>query len=643
MRNVSRFVCNNLFWVGIFLVAASSTIAQPGQCELNSPDGRIAAAVYVKDGMAFYTVTFNGVRVIKESALGLVLDQMDGPKWGIKYTQPSKHDSTWQPVWSKQAAIRDHYNEMKLCLADENPSKLKMYITFRAYNDGVAFRYSISVNGDGDRELKVVGDLTDFSFGGDYTAWFYNGERANIGPQLLSQSKGTFRWPMTVKVSDKCYMAINEAAIYDFSWMELTSEKGTTKFSAKIRPSKVKMPFETPWRVIMLAGSPGSLVDSHLLENLNPPCKIEDTSWIKPGVSFWDWRAWGHVADDFTYALSMDSWKRFVDLAAQSKVSYLLLDADWYGPEFDSGSDPATTEKDVPGLVKYAKQNGVGVFLYLNDVGAKKYGLENILKTFSQWGAVGVKYGFMREPAGQPKVNRTQMIIELCAENKLMCIFHDNPVPPSGDMRTWPNCVTREFCHSQSDAKSVFVPRTFVTAVYVNMLAGPLDMCNGLFDLENSFEQRPKIFAEVPSTIVAETARTLITFSGLTVIPDSADSYKKHPELFDFIASQKMPWQQSKTLAGEIGEYIVMTRRNGDAVFIASATNENARTIKLPLDFLAAGTYQATMLEDADDTHYLTNRQAYKVRSVIVRSGDIIEIKMAPGGGHCIKLTPVTK
>jgi len=606
---------------------------------LRSPDRRLALKVNVIKGKCAYQLQRDGKELIRSSGLGLVIEDLAIDNWRETGRKYRNHDGKWKPVWGKCKQVRDQYNEMVLSLAASSPNAPEFDMIFRAYDDGIAVRYVLHAAAKASKKMRISKDLTEFNFAGNYAAWFYNGERANINEKLAA-AKGRRRLPATVKVSDSCYLVIHEAALDRFSWMELTSEAGSSSFKVHIHPSDVALPFSSPWRVIMAGDQPGRLVDSNLLENLNPPCAIKDSSWIKPGVSFWDWRAAGHKADDFTYDLSMPSWKRFVDLAAASGVPYLLLDADWYGPEFSKDSDPTSTEKDVPALIRYAKGKGVGVFLYLNDVGATKYGLDRILRSFSQWGAVGVKYGFMRKASGQPKVVWTRKVISLCAKYKLMCNFHDGPVPPSGGQRTWPNCLTREYCHAQSDAKRAFTPSTFTTAVFVNAIVGPLDMNNGMLDLNNSKRQRPKVFAEIPSTITAEAARTLIVFSGLTVVPDSADSYRKHPRLFEFIAAQKMPWIESRTLAGRIGQYIVTMRRTGTTYLLASATNEQARTLTVPLDFLGKGAYIATICEDAPDAHYLKNREAYRTRRQVVTVGDKMKISMVPGGGCCIRLVP---
>ncbi len=233
---------------------------------------------------------------------------------------------------------------------------------------------------------------------------------------------------------------------------------------------------------------------------------------------------------------------------------------------------------------------------------------------------------------------RTQMITKLCAENRLYVDFHDGPVHPYGQMRTWPNALTREYCQAQLDGHKIFYPKTFVTSVFVNMIAGPIDMNNGMFDLRQGPTTRIDENTPVPSTVVSEAARTLIVFSGATIIPDIPEFYNKYPELLKFISSQKMPWIESKTLDGKIGEYIVMMRETDDAYLIGAATDETDRQITVKLDFLPdtnAG-YETMIIEDGDGAHYLTNREVMKSRNVKVRKNDEITVSLACGGGACI-------
>ncbi|MGL5273829.1 MAG: glycoside hydrolase family 97 catalytic domain-containing protein, partial [Phocaeicola sp.] len=296
---------------------------------------------------------------------------------------------------------------------------------------------------------------------------------------------------------------------------------------------------------------------------------------------------------------------------------------------------------DVQRILQYAKTKNVGVWLYLNDVGGRQYPIENTLKQYSEWGAAGVKYGFMQGTLAEKNL-WTKKITELCAQNRLLINFHDGPIHPYGQMRTWPNALTREYCQAQLDAHRVFQPKTFVTSVFVNMLAGPIDMNNGMFDLRQGNTTRVDESTPVPSTVVSEAARTLITFSGATILPDIPEFYKKYPELLQFISAQKMPWKESRTLSGEIGEYIVMMRQTEDSYLIGAATNENERDLNISLSFLPKGDFELLLIQDGKEAHYLTNRETYQKEVSTVTAADNVRVHLAAGGGACLLIKTKT-
>lgn len=579
---------------------------------ITSPDKKLTIAVDETSDNIMYGFTANGKQLIKSSVIGL--DSVGKIQWQQSVVKRVKQ--TWKPVWGKRAMVPDEYNE---ALIDVSVYKIRI----RVYNDGFAFKY------EGANAEK---ELTQFNFSDNYTAWYYNGENKNIGPEKLKDANGVRMPVMTIKADTNHYMAIHEADLESGEPLLLKANNGTTNFTVCSKRAKA-------WRVVLFGSTPGKMVDSHLIELLNPePAKGLDFSWVKPGVAVWDWRINGAVADGFKYEMSLPSWKRMVDFAADNNIKSLVLDADWYGPEFSKDSDPLKGGKieQVHQLLSYAKEKGIGIWLYLNDVGGKTYPLDQTIKQYGQWGAAGVKYGFMNGSPEQ-KNEHTQLITKLCAENKLLVDFHDGPVHPYGQMRTWPNAVTREYCHSQLDAHRVFQPSTFVTAVYVNMLAGPLDMDNGVVDMMQ--KGRVDNPSPVPSTITAEAARTLIVFSGTTIIPDIPENYLKHPKILKFISAEQMPWKESKTISGEIGEYIVMARKSADNKWlIAAATNENARTISIPLSVLDKGEYRATIIEDAKDVDFRNNKEGYAVATTTVSYKQEITVHLAPGGGACVLL-----
>ena len=348
--------------------------------------------------------------------------------------------------------------------------------------------------------------------------------------------------------------------------------------------------------------------------------------------------------DGFVYGLNSVSHKRLIDFAAANNVDYLLMDADWYGPEFSEESDPTKSvgEIDIEENIRHAHSKGVSILLYLNDVGANEFGLERVLKQFHDWGVSGIKYGFMTS-SGQEKVLQTRKVVELCAKYKLTVNFHDNPIPPSGDDRTWPNVLTREYCHSQADAKYSYYPETAVTAAFINLISGPLDMCSGWYGFEGN-EVRPKVFRFIPGTVASENAKLIVFHSGISVLPDAPENYTNKADMFSFINKLPKKYEEYRVIDGHIESHITVARRSGDKWYIGSLTNREPRTLNIKLDFLQSGeNYKAFLYEDAPETHYMNNREAYQVREVEVNSKTTLSVNLASGGGNAIRIEPINK
>ncbi len=628
---------------------------------LVSPDGRAVVELSLSDDQPHWSVRHSGTDVITQSPLGLRLKPaFEG---GFKTLALTEHtrDTFWKPTWGKFSTIRDQYNALTWTLRERGPLKRELVITVRLYNGGLGLRYRVITSGP----VQLEDDNTHFAFPKNFTCWSANYERPNIGPVLLSEYKGS-QFPMTVRLADDCFCSILEAAIYDSAYLS-PARVGPTTFRSSCPPSTLKTGGATSWRVLLLGQTAGDLLANTVMMNLNPECAIKDASWVKPGLALWDWRQWGASGGDgFVYGLDMPSWKRQIDFASRHGIEYLVLDAGWYGQESSPKSDPMISRTylleqknpdkphltpkdppedwkdpiDIPKLIQYGKARNVGIILYFNDIARHNYDFEKTLALYEQWGAAGIKYGFMKGK-GQDKVLQTRQIVELCAKHHLTCNFHDSPVPPSGDRRTYPNYIGREFCHSQADALRSFTATTFCTTVFCNMLAGPVDMCNGFMTLTGIEEKRPKVFKPIYSTVVAEAARVLIVFSGLAILPDAPESYAGKADLFAFIEKLPMTWDDTRILNSDIGHHITTARRNGKEWFVASCCDEDGRVLTISLDFLDAGkTYAATLYEDTEETHHVNNRESYRIRSVNVKKGDHIKAKLAPGGGHCMWIRP---
>ena len=602
---------------------------------LKSPNSSTISEIGLDNESLSFNLIFDGDSLLEYVKLELKSGKQSLLKNArIINIEKAEIDESWNTVIDKNKTVRNYYNQFIIKLGNETNNSFGLEI--RVYDQGFAYRFVFP------EEIKQITENTSILLMDDFTFWTYNGEHHNIGPEKLSTYKDEkIKNPVVFQTSAKNYFAIHEAAIFDHAPFELFKvDNGVIQLRQECMASTGVL--NTSWRTFILGNRPGDLIESDLLVNLNPPCKIEDTSWIKAGKSMWDWRVWGYkAADGFEYGLNTVSHKRFIDFAAENNIQYLLIDADWYGPEFSDESDPTSAREgvNIEECMAYAKKKGVGVILYLNDVGAKKFGLERVLKQFSDWGAAGVKYGFM---TGSPKekVLNTRKIVELCAKYKLIVNFHDNPIAPSGDRRTWPNLTTKEFCHAQADAKRSYWPETIVTSPFVNMIAGPLDMTNGWFALNTAYKSgdRPKVFAEIPGTVAAEVAKLIVIYSGCSVLPDAPEEYLKKDDLFDCIRQMPAQFDSFKVLDGEIGEFITVARQAGKNWFVGSLTNRESRELTIKLDFLEEGKkYRATYYEDTADTHFETNKESYQLRKNIdINKNSVVNVKLAPGGGHSI-------
>lgn len=654
------------------LLPAAASRSKYKPLDFRSPDGKAQLCVTLDDDVPTYSLTVDGVCVLRDSRVEF--DSLSHRnKRGLEVSKVEEHRGEWRPLWGKRAVVRDDYNEASITFLHLGVDFALRYIyTFRLYDDGMAWRCEVtrssaftgescSLSGIR-RSFFGLRDVSTFNFADDFTAWYYNGEYHNIGPERLSESEGDRRPVMTVKANDHLYLALHEALLLEGKPLLLHTEKGSTSFRVVNDAAETGRVGATPWRVVMFGCTPGELVDSHIIELLNPDPdpQYDFASWVRPGVNLWDWRIDGALwpdpaihkgvdeADVFHYGMNYDSWVRMVDFAAEQGFTGLVLDANWYGPEFEKDSDPITGEKarDVQRIIQYGKERGVGLWLYLNDVAGTNYPIEETLAQYETWGAAGVKYGFM-EGTMTERNEKTMRITELCAKHHLCVDFHDNPVHPWGQARTWPNALTREYCQAQLDAHRTYEPKTFVTSVFVNMLAGALDMNNGFFDLRPGMTTRVDNNQEVHSTVCAEAARVFITYSGADVMPDIPEYYRQYPNLLKFLSAQKQPWLESRTLDGSIGEYIVMMRQARDGRFlVAAATNEEGRTIDVDLSFLPKGKFVAEICEDAPGVHYLGKRDAMSYREVELRGGRKtapLRLTMAPGGGACVYIRPAAE
>ncbi|TXG39053.1 glycoside hydrolase family 97 protein [Seonamhaeicola maritimus] len=646
MKNINKTRFYNLSGLSKFLFCfILITLFSCGRTEsflLESPDKHVQVHLSNNNSIGQFSVVFQGVTLLASSKIGLMVNKINGTK-DVSFSELSKEsfDNTWNTVNGKQSTIHNYYNQFRIGVSKKASEELLYEIIFRLYNDGFAYRYEFTSESMVSNGSLIDNELTNLRFNDDFRYWAYNGERHNLGPNKRSGSSlEKVRLPLVVQTNKDKFIGIHESEILSHAPFTINASSNSQTLSFNTDYSSQDQPYKTSWRTFILGNKIGDLVESNIIVNLNEPCKIEDPSWIKPGKSLWDWRIAGYEAeDDFVYGLNTVTHKRMIDFAANNNIQYLLIDADWYGEEFDQNSDPTSSGQhvNIEECMSYAKDKGIGVILYLNDIGAKKFGLERVLKQFSDWGAVGVKYGFMTGK-GEAKVQHTRKVVELCAKYRLMVNFHDGPVAPSGDRRTWPNLVTKEYGHAQADARRSYYPETAVNTVLINMISGPLDMTNGWFGL-NKAHSREKVFKVIPGTVAAEVAKLIAVYSGWMVLPDSPDEYLKKDDLFECVRQMPTQFDSFQVLDARLDEFVTVARKAGDNWFVGSLTNREARNLTIDLSFLPKDqSFEATLYEDAEDSHFLTNKEVYGIRKIEVTSESQLTVKLVEGGGNAIFL-----
>jgi len=652
--------------LSIALLVFASVLPSVGTAasEIHSPDKRILLRTYAEKGQVAYSVEFNRKPIIAQSRLGV---ELSGGAFSraltVSDSEIRSHDQTWKPVWGQFSAYRNHYNELTLDITEVDAPKRTMQVILRAYNDGIAFRYVFPEQ----KHLKEANFKQEFSavsvISEKPIAWYARSSTGLSSNVPFEQLKKACRTPFTVQLSEDCFISLHEAAVVNSSDANLTlaNDKRTLTYSSACKQGTGTV---SAWRTIQIASRPGGLIESSLILNLNEPNKLADSRWIKPGVSLWDWRCHGGIADDgFKYGINTESYIRYIDFAHEHDLAYVLIDAEWYGPERDVKSDPVTYEHnvDMPKITSYAKEKGVGIWLYINNKALQNFDLDRTFAQYQRWGIKGIKHGFLGG-GSQAKIAFSVKVLEKCAQYQIMYNLHE-PMKPTGINRSYPHYMSREYVNSMLDAANRLpaTPTELCVFPVVHNLAGPVDRSCGLFDMDQSIE-RAKVHKQIPSTVVSQVAQCLVFPSGILTLPDMPDAYKRKLDLFEFIEQLPMTYDETKVLEMKIGEHITMARRTGDTWLVAALANEAGRELELKLDFLKPGVmYAVTLYEDTAESDYQfpggwnrrdavkkkipfkpveTQRELYQVRQIKVKQGDTISTRIAPGGGHCMWIRP---
>ena len=615
LRPVLRLIPASLMLAALAVTAATYPLA--------SPDQTVRAVIDIPaDGATTYRVDYRGKAVIQPSRLGL--ETADGKRLAHSLRNVSAKraavNTTWKPPFGERSQVTDAYQALTLS-GEHADSGIRMDLECRAYNEGFAFRY-VFPKQQADK-LDIVREHTEFAFTGDHRAWpVYSAQGEYLPATLATVKKGAER-PLTVETADGPVIAIGEAGLIDFARMKFQPLAGHahTLAASLDSPATLPLPGATPWRYVMVADNACRLLERNdLLLNLNEPSRIADTSWIKPGKVIRE------------TSLTTKGGRACVDFAKTMNLQYVEFDAGWYGHEYDEAADARTVTLDpkrskgpldLPDVISYAKDNGVGIIVYVNRRELERR-LDELLPLYKSWGIAGMKYGFVNV-GSQKWTAWLHDAIRKAGEAGMMIDIHDE-YRLTGNQRTWPNVMTVEGIRGNEE-----MPTATNNCVlpFTRYLCGPGDYTPCWYN------------DRVKNTRAHQLALGVVTYSPWQFLfwYDSPGMYKADPEL-DFWRQTPTVWDDTRALHGKIGAYASIARRTGDAWFIGTINAQERRTLTIPLTFLTPGkTYTAHIYSDAAPDG--TARTSVTSATRQVTAADTLTADMADNGGHAIRLVPV--
>ena len=696
---------------------------------VSSPDRNIAVNFDVKDGVPVYNVVFAGKEVIRDSRLGLELVSVKGNGEFSNFDNKqvmnqnslcdgftmmsaiySSFDETWQPVWGEESSIRNHYNEMAVTLWQD---ELQRYIIvrFRVYDDGVGFRYEFPQQ-DNLTYFVIKEEHTQFAMPGDLTAWWiagdYDTQEYEYTRSRLSEIRGLFGSKITpnasqeqfsdtgvqtalqLKTDDGIYINLHEAALVDYPCMHLNLDDKNMVFESWLTPDAqgnkgyMQTPCHTPWRTIMIVDDARKVLASRLILNLNEPCKIEDTSWIKPvkymgvwwelitGKNTWNYTDqlpsvklgetdYGKLKPNGRHGASNENVKRYIDFAAANGFDQLLIEGwnegweDWFGNSKDYVFDFVTPypDFDITMLNEYAHSKGMRLMMHhetSSSVRNYERHLESAYALMDKYGYNSVKTGYVgniiprgEHHYGQWLVNHYQYCVEEAAKHHIMVNAHE-AVRPTGLCRTWPNLIGNESAlGTEYQAFAGTQPGHTAILPFTRLQGGPMDYTPGIFEMDLATFS-PEKQTHVLSTICGQLALYVTMYSPLQMAADLPENYARYMDAFQFIKDVPVDWQRSVYLEAEPMEYVTIARKdkNSDAWYLGSVTDAKPHDSVIKLDFLDPGRkYEATIYADAKDADYRTNPQAYVITKKKVTAKSVLKLHSAPGGGFAVSIKPL--
>jgi alpha-glucosidase len=652
--------------LGVLSVLAAS-LAAAAPSVLRSPTGKVEVSFSLgADGAPLYSVTYAGKPVVADSRLGLTLRQTGPLASGFRVldVKRASRDERYPLVAGKTREGWDRCEEMTVALEKTGERPVRLDVVFRAFDNGAAFRYVLPAQAGLDR-VEVVSEDTRFRFLADHRAWVLelasfttSNEREFVPMPLLGiKPESIVGPPLTIEAGDGLVVALAEANLRKWSGLHFARVEGGNDsrhptLVTKLAPLpsnpgivvRGAPPMASPWRVLMLGAKPGDLVESTILTSLADPNEIGDTSWIKPGKVAWDW--WnGPVVPNVPWKAGMndETFRHFVDFAAEFGLEYVLIDAGWYGDHRDGGADitKPIPELDIPALVEYGKAKNVRLMVWLNWEAVREQ-MDVAFPLYEKWGLAGVKIDYM-DRKDQEIVAFYQRAARTAAKYHLAVDFH-GAYASSGEERTFPNWLTREGIMGLEYCKwsDRVTPRHNVTIPFTRMLLGPMDYTPGGFRNVTAADFAPRNELPVVMTTRAQQLAMYVVYdSPLQMLSDTPSAYRGEPGS-EFLKVVPATWDETRVLDGKIGEYVVIARRRGSDWFVGAMTDA-ARKVAIPLGFLGGKSFDATIWADTRDTATDPTRLSVLPARLEGKGSRPLELSLAAGGGAVLHLRPVSR
>lgn len=640
------------------------------QLLLSSPDGKLKSTITVGDELT-YDITCNGQQVLAPSPISATLD--NGKVWGDKArlskVTEKKNDTQIDAPFYRSSCVRDYYNELTLRFKGDYS------VVFRAYNDGVAYRF---VN-HAKKPFCILNEEVDYRFPADVTASVpyvnagkdgdYNGQFHNsfenvytTAPVSQLNKERLMFLPLVVQATPEVKVCITETDLNNYPGLYLTNAKGSNSLSGIQAPypktmkqgghnnlqmrvqtreeyiAKVDGPRNFPWRVAVVTTRDTQLAASNLSYLLAEPSKLSDTSWIKPGKVAWEWwNDWNLCGVDFKTGVNNATYKAYIDFASQYGIEYVILDEGW-AVNLKADLMQVVKEIDLKELVDYAAARNVGIILWAGYYAFER-DMENVCRYFSEMGVKGFKVDFM-DRDDQLMTDFNHRAAAMCAKYHLILDLHGTH-KPAGLNRTYPNVLNFEGVHGLEQMKwrpAGFDQITYdVMIPFIRQVAGPMDYTQGAMrnaTRENYYPSYSEPMSQ--GTRCHQLAMYIILESPFNMLCDSPSNYMREPESTSFIAQVPTVWDETVVLDGRMGEYIITARRKGDTWFVGGLNNWDARDVEVDLSFLSSGSHKAVLFKDGVNAH--RTARDYKREEVSVSSTQPLKVHLAPGGGFTLQI-----